>query len=63
MTYTQAVQSEYPRKCQCPECRAGKCKQVEYDICPSCFGSGEGWSDQQICWRCKGSGETPRTDE
>jgi len=30
--------------------------EYEYQICPSCEGSGEGDYDGQRCWRCRGKG-------
>lgn len=33
--------------------------EQEFDICPECNGSGEGWHDGAVCKRCGGEGEIP----
>lgn len=33
--------------------------EQEFDICPECNGSGEGWHDGSVCRHCRGEGEVP----
>lgn len=54
---TNEIKFDGDNPAHCPDCRSLDCfTEIEDELCFTCNGSGEGYTDGSRCSSCKGSG-------